>query len=192
MAMSKNGMARPAEKTVSIKAPCRAEVVVEASNRIEPRIGPTHGVHPKANAEPRIKEFVGFPFLNNEGALNCFSLIKKGIFSTFNIKSPKIITKIPPILESHNLYGTRNLAPTKPTRVPIIIKTALKPIIKNKPFKNIFQRAFFDFSGSFKSSRDAPLINPKYPGTSGSVQGARNVRMPAINAGMIRENSIVI
>lgn len=33
----------------------------------------------------------------------------------------------------------------------------------------------------------APLMNPKYAGTSGRVQGARKVRMPAMNAGTMRD-----
>jgi|ETNmetMinimDraft_20_1059909.scaffolds.fasta_scaffold159677_1 thioredoxin reductase len=36
----------------------------------------------------------------------------------------------------------------------------------------------------------APLIKAKYPGTSGKVQGARKVRMPAINEGITSEKSI--
>ena len=29
--------------------------------RIDPRIGPTHGVHPKANVAPKIRELTGLP-----------------------------------------------------------------------------------------------------------------------------------
>lgn len=191
MAINKNGTANPAEKIVSRNAPCNAEEAVDAKTKIEPSIGPTHGVHPNAKAEPRIKEFIGFPRLKSAGALNCFSPIRNGIFTTLSIKSPKTITKTPPILPNHNLYGVRNVAPINPTSVPKIIKTALNPTIKKKPFRKIFQRALFAFSGSFKSSREAPLINPKYPGTKGRVQGAKKVRIPAIKAGIISEMSIV-
>lgn len=159
-AMSRNGITNPEEKISSSNAPWSAVAEVEASKRTEPRIGPTHGVQPKANAAPRIKELSAFPRSKIFGTLNCFSDVRKGILKTFIMKSPKIITNKPPILVSQNLYGTSPL-PTKPANVPSVIKTTLKPTTKAKPLRNIFQRADFFFSGSFKSSRDTPLINPK-------------------------------
>jgi len=50
----------------------------------------------------------------------------------------------------------------------------------------IFHLATLAFFGSLRSSNEAPLIKPRYPGTRGRVQGARKVKMPAIRAGIIR------
>ena len=99
-AIIKNGTASPAENMASSKAPLNAVAVVEASNKIEPKIGPMQGVHPKAKAEPRIIEFSGFPRSNILGAGSRFSIERNGIFIALSMKRPNIITKIPPILPS--------------------------------------------------------------------------------------------
>src|SRR3990167_3970801 len=59
--------------------------------------------------------------------------------------------------------------------VPSTIKTRLNPIINATPFQKILPRF------RSRSSAPVPLINAKYPGTNGSVHGAKNVRSPAKN-----------
>ena len=108
IAISKKGIASPPENMVSSNPPCNAVAEVEASRRTDPRIGPTHGVHPKAKAEPRIREFTGLPRSKMVGTPNFASRAKKGIFSTLSMNNPKIITKTPPILPSQKRYGARN------------------------------------------------------------------------------------
>ena len=68
--------------------------------------------------------------------------------------------------------------------VPNTINTMENPMTKNNPFRKIFLLVSFAFSGFFKSSADTPLINPRYAGTRGRVQGARKVSNPAKNTDM--------
>lgn len=188
-AIKMKGIANPAENTVRSKAPCNTVVVVDAKRSIEPRIGPTQGVQPNANAAPIASELDGLPIFRNDGIFILLSTLRKGMRNTPSIKSPNRITSAPPARVSHILYGV-SPCPTKPASVPKTIKTIAKPIMKVIPFTKIFLRAYFALSGSFKSSADTPLIKPKYAGTSGSVQGARNVISPATNADMIKPMSI--
>jgi len=190
-AIIRNGTASPREKTERRNAPCPTVVDAAASVKIDPKIGPTHGVQPKANVAPKMRELVGLPGFNAFILPIFFSTFKNGSRRAPIMKNPKSITKMPPIRESQILYWAR-AEPPRPKRLPSSMKIRLKPITNKSPFKKIFLRADFDFSGSCKSCTETPLMNPKYPGTKGSVQGARKVRIPAINAGMISENSIVI
>ena len=66
-AMIRNGIAKPTEKTVSINPPVKAVPDVPARRRIDPRIGPTHGVHPRAKVPPINRELDGLPRVNHEG-----------------------------------------------------------------------------------------------------------------------------
>ena len=54
-AVSKKGMASPAEYTVSKRIPRAIVSLAAASARTAVRIGPMQGVHPKANANPSRK-----------------------------------------------------------------------------------------------------------------------------------------
>src|SRR3989344_1521351 len=62
-AIKRNGVPNPNEKTVRSNPPCHTFDVVEASIKIDPKIGPTQGVQPKANEEPRRNELNGSPLL---------------------------------------------------------------------------------------------------------------------------------
>lgn len=99
-ATSKNGTARPNEKTLSSNAPCPTVVDADASNKIEPRIGPTQGVQPNANVAPKINELNGCPGVKNLPTDIRFSLsrnLKRGNLKSPTMYSPKKITIIPPI-----------------------------------------------------------------------------------------------
>lgn len=98
--------------------------------------------------------------MKDEGS-NRFSRIKNGIVRIFNKNNPKKTITTPLILASQMRYGANAVAPANPTNIPMITKTALKPNTKNNPFKKMFRRAVFNFTESFASSDDKPLINPK-------------------------------
>src|SRR3989344_6160681 len=100
-------------------------------------------------------------------------------------KNPNKITNTPPSVINKSLYWKNN-EPPSPNNVPNAIKTALNPITYKTPFRKIFERAFFAFSGCCKSESDEPEIKLKYPGTRGSVHGAKNVMIPAIKAEIIK------
>ncbi len=100
-AMAKNGRANPRENTLKRRAPCKVVVDVEASNNIEPKIGPTQGVHPNAKALPKTNEFTVRPLPNRAGVFIWNSRCKNGSFKIFSMKRPKMMTKIPPIRDSH-------------------------------------------------------------------------------------------
>lgn len=68
-AISKNGIASPAEKIVSNNPPWSALVEVEANKSTEPKIGPTHGVHPNAKALPKMNELDARPRFSKAGVL---------------------------------------------------------------------------------------------------------------------------
>jgi len=159
-------------------------VDVEAKASTAPKMGPTQGVQPNANAEPMASELNGLPISRKDGIFNRFSTCRKGNLNTPNIKSPNIITKTPAIRVSQILKGT-SACPSNPISVPNMIKTTENPITKKRPFRKTFFLANFAFFGSRKSSAETPLMNPIYAGTSGSVQGAKKVNMPAINTDII-------
>src|SRR3989344_3986433 len=114
-----------------------------------------------------------------------------GILKTSSIKKPKKIINILPNRLNQILYGASTVAPTKPISVPEIMNTMLKPITKNKPFKKILRRVLSGVVMLFKLLSGTPLINARYPGTKGRVQGARNVSRPATKDEKIKEASII-
>ena len=73
-AMARNGSASPAENTVSIIPPWSAVPDVPARRRTEPKMGPTHGVQPKAKAPPIKIELEGVPSVNHLGMGMRFSV----------------------------------------------------------------------------------------------------------------------
>src|SRR3989338_1560353 len=159
-AIIKNGTANPRENTARRKDPWPIVAVEAASVSIDPRIGPTHGVQPKANAAPKIRELTGLPGLRALTLVICFSTFKNGNFKMPIINSPKNTTKMPPIRENQILY-LKSAAPPRPNKLPRTIKTKLKPITYRTQFKKIFFRAILAFVGSCRSFAETPLINPK-------------------------------
>jgi len=179
-AIKRNGMARPTEKTVSITPPVKAVPLVPAKRRMEPRIGPTHGVHPSANVPPIKRELEGLPSVSQEGMGMRLSLWKNGSLKNPSIKRPKSMTKTPPMRASQMRYGA-SAVPANPASIPNVIKTSENPTINARPLRNIFRRAALAVSGFFSASWSTPLMNPRYAGTSGKVHGARKVSSPAKN-----------
>lgn len=155
-------MASPREKIDNKSTPCRAVTEVDAKSKIDPKIGPTHGVQPMAKDPPKIKEVMDLPRLlcKAAGIFNLFSEDKNGILNNPINDSPKVITNTPPIRVSHILDEAKAV-PNKPDNVPNIMKTTLKPKTKNTPLRKIFLLALFAFLGSWRSSADIPLIKPR-------------------------------
>ena len=75
-----------------------------------------------------------------------------------------------------------NTRPNELASTPNVINIIEKPSTKKNPFRTIFHFADRLVSLFDNSSLETPEINPRYAGTSGSVQGARNVKIPATNA----------
>ena len=60
-AASRKGNIRPAEYIANNNAPSSAVAENAASNNIETKIGPAHGVQPSPNMEPNAKAVTGLP-----------------------------------------------------------------------------------------------------------------------------------
>src|SRR5882724_10947897 len=141
-----------------------------------PSTGPTHGVHPAANANPnasevRYRERIVVP------KRNLWSDSRKGIWNNPVRYKPKKMTITPPIRESHccTSYAACASAPFKST--PSIAKTTEKPSTKKKLFKNIAIREGFVVLEDVSPARYA-----RNPGMIGKTQGERNDTTPATNA----------
>ena len=76
IAIKRNGMASPSEKTESRSAPWVTVAVEVARNNIDARIGPTQGVHPNAKVAPKINELDGVPGLSDFVKPNRFSVAR--------------------------------------------------------------------------------------------------------------------
>ena len=115
---------------------------IEASAKIEPNIGPIHGVHPKPKARPII---YGKKTFLDSLASNLFSKFKYGIF-IIPINWNENITIITPANTLSISEFCKNSWPNKDADAPKIIKTVEKPQqnkIKGKGF------IFFDLITSW-------------------------------------------
>jgi len=128
-AISKNGIASPSEKTDNKRPPWKTVARCAANVRILPRIGPTHGVHPKANVVPKIKELSGFPGVNAFDTPNVWFACKNenaGDVKNPNRYRPKNNTNAPPICDGSERYCPK-IEPPSPKSIPNKIKTELNP-----------------------------------------------------------------
>ena len=135
-AKAKNGIARPKEKTDNRNAPSKAVEEVEVNRSIDPKLGPTQGVQPRAKADPAAKDVVGLPILRKDGSLIFLLTCRKGIFKIPIMSRPKI-TISPPPKRANKLRYRVNCWPMNPATDPKITNITLKPRIKNKPFSKI-------------------------------------------------------
>ena len=69
-----------------------------------------------------------------------------------------------------------NQPPIPPKNIPIQTKTKVKPIIKSKVASNAF-----DFLIDLLAFKPKPVINERYPGTSGNTHGDKKEITPALN-----------
>ena len=102
-AIKKNGMPSPREKTLNKIIPELKVAVEEASSKIVPKIGPMHGVQPKAKVAPKIKALIALP------GCNLFRMFKRLVFckkfkngqcQISSINKPKRMMKAPPMRAS--------------------------------------------------------------------------------------------
>ena len=103
--------------------------VVAASVSIEPKIGPTHGVHPAAKARPNTNER-GKLATELEGN-TFFSKFNFEIFVLNIIKIPNAMMIIPPIWLKFEMNSFANGPKTELIPTPIVENTTENPRTKN-------------------------------------------------------------
>ena len=149
--------------------------VIEAKVSIEPRIGPTHGVHPAANARPKIND-------NGKLVPVCdgkifFSKFNLRIFELDTINMPNDIITIPPIWLKLEINSFADEVYTELIATPNAEKTIENPRTKNIVFKItlvLFIETVRVISDLVKSEIVVPEIYAKNAGIIGSIHGAKN------------------
>ena len=145
-----------------------------AKVKIDPRIGPIHGVHPKAKAAPTRNGNVKLLlYVWVKSLVSLFINLKLIIPISCREKNIMIIPEI--ILKIFELFN-KNF-PSKETVDPRAINMKEKPSAKKIVLMSI--KLFF-FSMSF--SRDVPEIYEMYPGIKGSTHGDKKLIRPAKKA----------
>lgn len=171
-------MPKPREYTSSkLKA---TEGVVAARVRIVPKIGPTQGVQPAANANPNT---------NDSGKLalvrlgkNFFSTFSLLIFVDNNRKIPKLTIIIPP-----TWFNTPITSPTEFAKMLLIItpnieKTTENPRTKNTEFNTMFVLLIVTVLFPLFWLRSLSVVPEMYArnaGIIGNIHGATNEANPA-------------
>ena len=145
-----------------------------AKVKIDPRMGPIHGVHPNAKAAPT---------RNGKPKLLLYLWVKNlvSLFMNFKLTIPmrcseKNIIIIPEIILKILELFKKNF-PRKEAVDPKAINMKEKPSVKKIVLMSI--KLFF-FSSSF--SRDVPEIYEMYPGINGSTHGDKKLISPAKKA----------
>ena len=154
--------------------------VIEAKVSIEPRIGPTHGVHPAANARPKIKDN-GKLVPVRDGKI-FFSKFNLRIFELDTINMPNDIIIIPPIWLKLEINSFADEVYTELIATPNAEKTNENPRTKNIVFKItlvLFIETVCVVSDLVKSEIVVPEIYAKNAGIIGSIHGAKNDPTPA-------------
>ena len=162
-----------------------------ASPRTAPRVGPMHGVHPRAKAMPRS----GAPATPARGS----AWIRASLLN--NAKRPKTPASmrpnrmvITPNTRARRTSLSRRTRPRPPNRAPN--ETNTMEIPKTKPsVPSAVRRP--ECGGvesevpSERSCADEPVTYDRYPGTRGSTQGDRKETRPAATAtGMAISNEL--
>ena len=169
----KRGNEIPKENTVRSRVPERTVAELEAKTIIPPRTGPMHGDHPAAKITPRINVPCTLSVFNQEGTrkeYRPFNLFGIGI--TRRRSAPNIIRRIPPAIDRYSLTDpfkkreTSEKDPRKPETAPKKLNTRVNPMKNDKVFT----------SGLTLDS--PPIIIPKYPRSTGNVQGKNAVTIP--------------
>src|SRR5579863_25317 len=166
--------------------PLITEFCAAASPRITARIGPTHGVQPKAKAKPMTNAPQGLlpPFT----WCMRLSASKARIFRMPVRCSPKRMMTTPAISASSALYCVINW-PTSVATAPSATNTMPKPRLNMSELR--ITLGINPLPPRRNSSTPTPDINDTYPGTRGKTQGERNETSPAANAAMGDTDDIV-
>src|ERR1039457_2579735 len=148
-----------------------------ANGSTTPRMGPTHGVHPKAKANPMTNAPQA-----DELPLRLWSRVSasSALICRIPVKwRPKRMMTAPAMRASSDLYCARTW-PTSVEIAPSVMKTILKPMMKAAELSITLRKSSPSFS--FNCSTPTPEIRETYPGTSGSTQGDKNEISPATKA----------
>lgn len=157
--------------------------VIVASVSIDPKIGPTHGVQPAANASPKI---------NESGKLTpvCdgkifFSKFNFWIFELNIMNRPNNMIIIPPTWLKPEIKSVADEESSELIATPIVEKTTENPKTKKIVFKItlvLFIETIFVLSILVKSDIVIPEMYAKNAGIMGSIHGAKNDPIPAKTA----------
>lgn len=157
--------------------------VVVARVKMLPRIGPMHGVHPVANANPNTKDsgYLALPAFGN----NFFSKFSFKILVDNIIKEPNPMIMIPPIWL---MLEIRLVA--LPDRTLFSITPNMENMMENPRTKNIvFSKMFSLFTARLvaalffcRSVIVVPEMYAKNAGITGKMHGAKNEPSPATAA----------
>lgn len=85
----KKGSPKPIEKITNIIKPPATVSEVDANRRMDPKIGPIHGDHPRAIDDPSINELIGLPGLIDAGIGKLKFFLNLPNFNTSNMNKPK-------------------------------------------------------------------------------------------------------
>jgi hypothetical protein len=72
--------------------------------------------------------------------------------------------------------------PKRLKEAPRVTKTVEKPRTKKREFSTTFQRVLELVSGSWRPSKDMPVMKERYEGNNGKTQGERKEKRPAPKA----------
>ena len=157
--------------------------VIAAKVSIEPRIGPTQGVQPAANARPKMKDN-GKLVPARDGKI-FFSKFNLWIFELAIMNIPNDMIIIPPIWLKLEINSFADEVYTELIATPNAEKTIENPRTKNIVFKItlvLFIETVCVVSDFVKSESVVPEIYAKNAGIIGSIHGAKNDPMPAKTA----------
>ena len=157
--------------------------VVAARVRIDPKIGPTHGVQPPAKASPKRNDSGKLaPDLVGKIFRSKFSLL---IFELNIINTPNPIIMTPPIWLKLEIKLNAFVANVEFIVTPITENTIENPKTKNIVFSITFAlliKIFDDWVDFVISEIVVPEIYAKNAGTIGKIHGAKNDPKPAMKA----------
>ncbi len=157
--------------------------VIAAKVSIEPRIGPTQGVQPAANARPKMKDN-GKLVPARDGKI-FFSKFNLWIFELAIMNIPNDMIIIPPIWLKLEINSFADEVYTELIATPNAEKTIENPRTKNIVFKItlvLFIETVCVVSDLVKSEIVVPEIYAKNAGIIGSIHGAKNDPIPAKTA----------
>jgi hypothetical protein len=160
------------EYTKRSEAPNATLPEVLAKKRIDPKIGPMQGLHPKPKKRPSKNAEVGRPGVIHDG--NSEEPKRSGRGTRRRSRSPRTMTIAPPTCDKKSRCRTRNF-PSAPDNNPKDMNTSVNPSTNKRALRMIRRR-------SCASAVTPPARKPIYAGIKGKVQGARKVSIPPSKA----------
>ena len=157
--------------------------VTVASVSIEPKIGPTHGVQPAANARPKINDNGKLaPIRDGKILLSKFNF---WIFKDNIINIPNDMIIMPPIWLKPVINSFEYVVRVELITIPNTENTTENPNTKNTVF-NITLVLFIETNDVLSDFDKSEIVMPdmyaKNAGMIGNMHGAKKDPTPAINA----------